>query len=188
MVGASRLMGARSGLSSSQTYSMVRLRLLVFKVALDKTTHEPRISAEMALATLQGAVMPGVNPPWTVSLSHSPNLESPEPRPYARLFPQFIKSATTPHPLLHGANPQTIFRWFRNAGPLVSVSMDVDVGHPERTTVIEYWDPEHANFARREKQAVHEDLSGSPAFTLRTFDPCNLYCAVGRSSHECVSI
>lgn len=132
----------------------------------------------MALATLQDALVPGVSPPWRLSLTYSSELKSSLPQ--ERLFPQFIKSAVTPHPALDDANPQTLFRIFRNAGPLVSVRVGVNVGYPQPSAVVEYWNEEHANYARKQKQSLHETTRDSPPFLLRTFDPCNLYCAVSK--------
>ncbi|KAI0345574.1 hypothetical protein BDW22DRAFT_887667 [Trametopsis cervina] len=131
--------------------------------------------AEMALATLQGAIVPNLDPPWKMALSHSPDFQSSTPQ--RRLFSQMVKSDTHPHPLVHGASLQTIFRWFRNAGPLVSVESTVVPGYPSPMVVIEYWEEEHANHARVQKKAIHPELLASPSFNLRTFDPANLYCA-----------
>ncbi|KAI0698131.1 hypothetical protein BC835DRAFT_691327 [Cytidiella melzeri] len=130
--------------------------------------------AEMALATLQGAVVANSGPPWTMVISHSPTLEPALPT--HRIFPQFVKTyGTAGH--IGDESPQTVFRWFRRAGPLVSVRTNVNVGYPERVIVVEYWNEDDANWARMEKNALHEGMQHRPAFILRTYDPCSLYCA-----------
>ncbi|KAI0698133.1 hypothetical protein BC835DRAFT_690706 [Cytidiella melzeri] len=134
--------------------------------------------AEMALATLQGATVTGPNLlPWTMVISHSCTLEAAFPS--HRIFPQFVRTDLNGTPGHIGAeeDPQTLFKWFRRAGPLVSVQTDVNVGYPQRAIVVEYWNEEHANLARIKKNALHEDMQHRPAFTLRTYDPHNLYCA-----------
>ena len=130
----------------------------------------------MALATLQDTIVPDISPPARLRLSHSPNHDPPYPT--VRILRQFARSAATPHPLLYSSSIQTLFRWFRSAGPLVSIAKDVDIGYPETVISLEYWYGEHANAARIRENQVHSELSSSPEFTLRTYDPCNLYCAV----------
>lgn len=137
----------------------------------------------MALATLQDAVVPAVTPIWRLSLSHSPDLVNVLPHWHEPLFPQFIKNVNTPYPLLHEASPQTLFKVFRDAGPLVSIRVGEDVGYAQSATVIEFWDDKHANVARNKNPALQENI---PPFTLRTFNPCKLYCAVSRWSGLCV--
>lgn len=132
--------------------------------------------AEMALATLQGTLLPRVTPPFLLDLSHSPQLDStapPDP-----LFPQYVHSDSADHPL-YKASAQDIFRCFRAAGPLVSVRVNIDVGRAHPACVVEYWEEAHANHARASCRTLCMTLAaGSPQFTLRTYDPCNLYCAV----------
>lgn len=133
----------------------------------------------MALVTLQGATVPGVVPAVQLRLSHSLTYEDPYPK--TRIFRQFVKTSTTgPHPVLHGASVQTLFQWFRNAGPLVSVKTGVNIGYPEPVISLEYWDGQYANRARTLKNKIHSNLENSPEFVLRTYDPCKLYCAVSR--------
>ena len=73
---------------------------------------------------------------------------------------------------------QIVFEWFRTAGPLVSVGVNVNVGYDRPAVVVEYWDEESANRARVQKNALAAEMGRFSAFTVRTFDPCNLYCAV----------
>lgn len=131
----------------------------------------------MALATLQGSEIPGVSPPFILVLSHSPDLESALPS--HRLFPQFIHADKPEHPI-RNASAQDIFRWFRPAGPLVSVHVDVGIGRERRTAAVEYWDEGHANYARFNCKTLNATLKVMPALSLRTFNPLNLYCAVRR--------
>lgn len=129
----------------------------------------------MALATLQGTAIPGLDPPASLVLSHSPTLARPSP--LDRLFPQFISVDKPDHPIL-SANASDIFRWFRKAGPLVSVDVRVNIGREHLASVVEYWEEGHADVARLNRRILHTDLERMPPFTLRTYDPCNLYCAV----------
>jgi hypothetical protein len=130
----------------------------------------------MALVTLQGTFIPNVEPPFRMVLSHSPGLQSALPP--LRLYNQYVKIDGLPASIMESATCQQIFKWFRPAGPLVSVRKDVNIGYQQRATVLEYWRSEYANAARTKKNALHEDMQNMPAFTLRTFDPSNLYCAV----------
>jgi hypothetical protein len=129
----------------------------------------------MALATLQGATL-DVNPPYQMTLSHLPTL--PPALPVNRILPQFVKVDNGPGHIGEPVSSQKLFTWFRAAGPLVSVRQDVNVGYSQSAIVVEYWDEQHANFARLEKNALYEELRDRPAFVLRTYDPCNLYYAV----------
>lgn len=132
--------------------------------------------AEMALATLQGAALPGVHPPFILNLSHSPLLQSATPT--HRLLPQFVHTDMGNHPVLD-FTAQQAFQYFRQAGPLVSVHVDVDVGRGRRTCVVEYWHEEHANHARLNARMLQADTEEPPKvlpfFCLRTYDPCNLW-------------
>ena len=131
--------------------------------------------AEMALATLQGLPVPGVEPPWHLSLSHSATLESPFPE--KPLCAQFVKSIQGVHPL-YSATAQEIFRWFRNAGPLVFVRVNVDVGYPQKTCLMEYWKEEDAQFAMENTRILHSGLKNKPAFNLRTITLWSVLCTV----------
>jgi hypothetical protein len=131
--------------------------------------------AEMALVTLQGAIVPETSPPFALKLSHSPMLPSPVP-PFP-LFPQFVHSDYRGHPLL-SASAQDLFKWFRSAGPLAEIGINVDVGRQDPVCVVQYWDEDHARYAQINCRKLHMALEAMPAFTLRTYDPCNLYCAV----------
>ena len=130
----------------------------------------------MALATLQDTVVTDVNPPWKMVLSHSPTLEPALPP--QRIFSQYIRSNGIPHNPIEGSSPQTIFKWFRSVGPLVSVRTNVDIGYSQRAIVLEFWGATHAKLARGLKNKVHADLHSIPGFTLRTFDPYTLHCTV----------
>ena len=130
----------------------------------------------MALATLQDTVVTDVNPPWKMVLSHSPTLEPTLPP--QRIFSQYIRSNGIPHNPIEGSSPQAMFKRFRSVGPLVSVRTNVDIGYSQRAIVLEYWYEDDAKLARKMKNTVHTDLKDLPDFSLRTFDPCNLYCTV----------
>lgn len=80
------------------------------------------------------------------------------------------------------ASVQTLFEWFRNAGPLVSVQTGVNIGYPEGVISLEYWNEEHAKRACTLKNKVHPDLAYSPEFYLRNYDPYTVYCAVSGQS------
>lgn len=140
----------------------------------------------MALATLQGCEILKSSSPWTMVLSHSPTLESAIPP--SPLFPQFVKHNGTPLFMGKDTSPQAIFRWFRQAGPLVSVRTHVNVGYSSQAVVVQYWNEEHANKARMQKNALHAEMARYPAFEVRTFDPCNLYCAVSLIACPCYGL
>ena len=129
----------------------------------------------MALVTLQDTTMDAAEPSTIFTLSHSPDLAKFLPE--RRLFPQFVQSDKADHPL-RTATAQDVFRWFRSAGPLASVQTKADVGREHRTCVVEYWEEEHANYARVNCGSLAAEFKTMPAFSLRTYDPCNLYCAV----------
>ncbi len=129
----------------------------------------------MALATLQGMPVPGLSPPWSLALSHSPFLQ--EPLPERPLLPLFVKTDVATHAVLI-ANAQTVFTWFRATGPLVTVRVGVDVGYAHPTCVLEYWEEQHAQTARLRGQDISMFTRGTMPFTLRVFDPLKLYCAV----------
>ena len=130
----------------------------------------------MALATLQGATVPGQSPPFALTLSHSPSLDAP----YSshRLLPQFVKGSASSYHTLYGASAQDLFSWFRSAGPLASVQANVKVGHAHPTCILEYWDEKHAQYARENCRMMHPELAQMKPFSLRTFDPSSLFCAV----------
>ena len=130
----------------------------------------------MALATLQGATVRVENSTYSLSLSHSPTLQRnlPQNSPY----PQFIEGEADGHHLLHNASPQDIFKWFRHAGPLMSVNAGVRVGRNLTTCVIQYWDAVQAEYAERNCCTMNPELDNMAPFTLRTYDPCKLLCSV----------
>ncbi|GJE92589.1 hypothetical protein PsYK624_087440 [Phanerochaete sordida] len=132
--------------------------------------------AEMALATMHKTILRNVEPFWLLRLSAS--WDGKETLPDDPLFPQFVQTYEEHHPL-HYYNAQELFRYFRNAGPLVSVERAVDIGHETTTCVVQYWNEEHANFARLNAGSLAPDsdqrTSPLPSFTLRAYNPYNLY-------------
>lgn len=128
----------------------------------------------MALATRHGKPLPRVSPPLIIYLSHS--LTSEEPPTTGRVYPQYLKAR--PEFFQKGITPQNVFSWFRNAGPLVSVHIDADVGDEQRTIVIEYFEEEHANVALSKTNSLCKQLKKRPKFTLQTYDPCSIHCSV----------
>lgn len=141
-----------------------------------KLTDTLILTAEMALATLQGAIVPGVTPPFCLALSHSPSLE--ECLPEDRLFHQFVKCTTNTRHVLYDSSAQDVFSWFRSAGPLVSVRVNVNVGHAYATCVLEYWEDTHAQYARTHCRMMHPALAAMDHFSLRTYNPCTIFCTV----------
>ncbi|KAI0698135.1 hypothetical protein BC835DRAFT_691214 [Cytidiella melzeri] len=137
--------------------------------------------AEMALATLQGTIVVNSGAPWKVVLSHSPTLQPALPPDC--IFPQYVRtnSTGTPGPIGGEESPQTLFKWFRRAGPLVSVRKNVNMGYPQHAIVVEYWSERDASLAQSKTNALHEDMHHRPAFTLRTYDSRNLYCAASHT-------
>ena len=133
----------------------------------------------MALATLRDTVVRGELPPWNLTLSHS--LTEDLPMPETTLLPLYTSPC---HDNMDKtAYAQTIFRWFRRAGPLYSLTMDVDIGYDDRVCVIEYWKEEHLRFARRMggnlRPNAEQTLFEEPVGVI---DPWNLYCAVSAST------
>ncbi|GJE92624.1 RNA-binding protein [Phanerochaete sordida] len=143
---------------------------------------ETLLDAEMALATLQGAPV-AASPAWALALSHAPGLARAAPAPADAPCAQFVQGGEAGgiH-ALHLASAQQVFRWFRVAGPLVVVRTGVDVGYPQRTCVLEYWDVKGADYARRWRGELHSMLRGMEPFSLRTFAPhCVLASNLGPS-------
>jgi hypothetical protein len=132
-------------------------------------------SAEMALATLQGTIIPETDPPFALKLTHSHMLQGAAP-PFP-LFPQFVYTDNKEHPLLH-VSAQDIFKWFRSAGPLAEIRVNLDVGRQGLVCAVQYWDEDHAKYAHMNCRKLHTALEAMPAFTLRTYDPCSLHCTV----------
>ena len=130
----------------------------------------------MALATLQGAVVPGVKPEFHLRLSHASVLSNSLPE--ERLFPQFILGTTRTYNILSSASAQDVFTWFRPAGPLVSVRAQVPVGRAHPTCILEYWDENHARYARVHCRVLHPALAALKPFDLQTYDPTALICTV----------
>lgn len=132
-------------------------------------------AAEMALATLQDTEIHEVQPAYKLKLSHSPSLLSSAP-PHP-LFPQYVKSKTSNHPIL-ACTPQKLFEWFRYAGPLVYLRVNVNVGFPEPTVMLEYWDEVHAAYSHKNCRLLHPMLKNMKPFALRTIVPTNILCSV----------
>ena len=130
----------------------------------------------MALATLQGAEVPGILPLYRMTLSHASTLSSSVPQD--RLFPQYFKGSAQAHTLLATVPAQEVFMWFRKAGPLVSVRVNVMIG-AYSTCVIEYWEESQARYAWIHCRMMHPALSAfKPSFELHTYDPYTLSCTV----------
>lgn len=147
---------------------------LTLIVATSSATYSQQ-AAEMALATLQNIEIPGVEPPYSLQLSHSPQIAPSVPS--KPLFPQYVKSKILNHPI-QLCTPQKLFQWFRHAGPLVYVRVGVDLGFAERTCIFEYWDDVHAAYAQTHCRSLHTSLRGMKPFFLRIIVPTNLTCSV----------
>lgn len=132
--------------------------------------------AEMALATLQGALIPDILPPFHLTLSHTSMLGSSLPN--ERILPQFLKGAPKAHNILYSVSPQDVFTWFRPAGPLVSVRVRVGLGFAYPTCILEYWDENHARYARIHSRVLHPALADLKPFDLHTYDPSTITCTV----------
>ena len=134
----------------------------------------------MALATLFGVEVTNSGPqPWTLILSHSPLLEPPLPK--VPILPLCVRPALGGGGIgraWEDVDAQMVFTWFRNAGPLLSVRMNVDLGYEAPSCVLEYWKEEHAQMARQFGRDIHTGAQSMTDFILRVFDPWNLYCAV----------
>lgn len=139
----------------------------------------PPYSAEMALATLNGVPVPGLDPPWTLTLSHTSSLDSALPK--EPLCAQYVKVPSGSH-VLQRRSAQDIFRFFRVAGPLVLVQTNIDVGYPNPTCVVEYWEEEHALYALRNARTLHPTFLGMPTFVLRTFAQYSVLGTVSMNS------
>lgn len=130
----------------------------------------------MALATLNGLPVPGLNPPWVLVFSHTESLDSVLPK--NPLCAQFVKGPTGIH-ALQVSSAQRIFQLFRSVGPLVSVRTSVDTGYPQRTCVVQYWNVQDADYARTTSLAFPEIVYTMGPFTLRTFTQYSILCSVG---------
>ena len=138
-------------------------------------------SAEMALATMNGLPVPGLDPPWTLTLSHTESLA--ETWPKGSVCAQFVKGGPTGIHALQATSAQQLFRIFRPIGPLVLIRTNVDVGYPQRTCVIQFWNEDDANCARiRPCPPLRHVISGMGSFTLRTFTWYSVLCSVSRLS------
>ncbi|KAJ3557049.1 hypothetical protein NM688_g1689 [Phlebia brevispora] len=127
---------------------------------------------EMALATMSGMRVKDVEPPWHLSLTPSPLLDPCLPDD--PILPMYIRNTDTGKPL-QVADAQTLFIRFRTAGPLVSVHVNVDVGYESPACVLQFWDEEHAKYAKKSGAGIHPAFQ-EMHFTLQTYDPWNLYC------------
>lgn len=140
-----------------------------------------RYVAENALATLHNVQVTHHLISWTLVLSHNSNFDPPCPPHETQ--PLFVWSfRKLPHPLMGKTTEQQLFNLFRNAGPLVSVNVGVELGMSHPTAVLQFWHPEHAAFAKDIGSQLHQSLLKLDSFILRNFDPCTLHCTV---SFEC---
>ncbi|KAF7798254.1 hypothetical protein EIP86_009471 [Pleurotus ostreatoroseus] len=96
---------------------------------------------------MSGMQVEGISPPWHLHLSHSPLLE--DSLPDNPVLPLFLKCPDTERPFTVKHDAQAVFCWFRRAGPLVSIRLNVDVGYEDSACVIQYWDKSYADFARK---------------------------------------
>lgn len=136
----------------------------------------------MALATMSGMQVPDVNPPWHLVLSHSPSLV--ETLPKVPVLPFFLRQTDNEQPFRMKHDAQAVFCWFRRAGPLVSVRLDVDVGYEGRACVVQFWHDQHAVYARSLGLEIHP-FTRTLNFDLQVYNPWNLYCAVSVSICPC---
>ena len=136
-------------------------------------------AAEMALATLPGTKVQGVEPPWFLNLWATSALTPSMPvKPLLPLF-FYLKREWT---MSHSVDAQTIFQWFRRAGPVLAVHLNVDIGYEQPACLVEYYLPEHLQAARRAGVSIHHDVVNAVRPPFRVIDPWNLYCAVRRMS------
>lgn len=77
-----------------------------------------------------------------------------------------------------------MFKWFRRAGPLFGVRVNVDIGLESRVCVLEYWGQEDMERARNLGHLIHPDTQLMEPFTLLKCDPWKLHCSVGRLGLE----
>ncbi|KAI0088645.1 hypothetical protein BDY19DRAFT_178260 [Irpex rosettiformis] len=127
--------------------------------------------AEMALAIVPWVTMSGG---CRVKLSHSPTMENPVPPRCP--FPQYVLCESEEIFLNKNIDLEVIFRWFRTAGPLISVRIISDIGPYGRAVQLLYWTEEHANLARLKANSLHKKLQSRPTFSLRTYDPFSIRC------------
>ncbi|KAI0793062.1 hypothetical protein BC629DRAFT_343333 [Irpex lacteus] len=129
--------------------------------------------AEKALATMHETMTVKSKPVWRMILSHSATLATPAP-----LDPILSQYLHTDPTFFTKVKAQEIFQLFRQAGPLVSVRLNVDIGNNVKTAIVQYWYEDHANTARIKYTTMHKKKKQRPPFSLRTFDPCGLHCSV----------
>ena len=129
----------------------------------------------MALVTMSGMQVESISPPWHLHLSHSSLLE--DSLPEDPVLPLFLKCTHSERPFTIKHDAQTVFGWFRWAGPLVSVRLNVDIGYEDAACVIQYWDEAHADLAKKMVPNIHL-FTPRLKFTLHAYDPWNLYCTV----------
>lgn len=157
----------------------IRFKNLMFGKLLSSVstarTMSDAVLAELALATVNGTRKTWPPLAWTIRLSHSPTLEKATPS--RRLLPQYTQCDSDIF-FKDGLPMEIVFKWFRTAGPIVSIRKEVNLGQSPHTLVVEYWHEDHANFARMMSNALHKNLKKRPAFTLRTYDPWSIRCTV----------
>ena len=82
----------------------------------------------------------------------------------------------------HLLDAQTVFQWFRRAGPVLAVHLNVDIGYEQPACLVEYYLPEHQQAARKAGISIHRDVVDAVRPPFRVIDPWNLYCVVRRTS------
>ncbi|KAI0793061.1 hypothetical protein BC629DRAFT_343436 [Irpex lacteus] len=124
---------------------------------------------------MQETLVAQTKPHWTMILSHSPILATAAPSD--PILSQYLQ--TDPSFFASKVKPQRLFNLFRQAGPVVSVRMNVHVGNKGQTAVVQYWYGEHADAARTTFNTLPGNLKKQklPPFSLRTFDPCSICCS-----------
>ncbi|KIP03987.1 hypothetical protein PHLGIDRAFT_213934 [Phlebiopsis gigantea 11061_1 CR5-6] len=122
--------------------------------------------AEMALATLNTCtkVLRNSGIREEIRFSHTPRMESAMPEePICR---QYLKGN------ISIVNNQTLFEWFRQAGPLVMCRIQDDI------PVVQYWSEMDAEFARQSFRKFHFKLQCNASLKLLTFSP---FCVVAKN-------
>lgn len=137
------------------------------------------MTAEMAVATMQGLILADGGQAWTLRVSHSASLASPTPKESERILPQFVKSST--RRFLGSQNAQAAFALFRKAGPLVSVRVNVEAVDKHPTCVVEYWNEDHARAAQNKVlMPINTNTQPNNSATLQAYSPYDLFCSVSR--------
>jgi hypothetical protein len=129
-----------------------------------------RDSAEMALATLQGAPVPGLSllaMEHTMTLSHVPEPWLITHPPVPTVLPLYVSNNN-----IVPVDAQAIFTLSRVAGSIASVHINTDLGHGVPDILLQYWDEEGA---RAGLKLYNEQLDKQWA---RIINPRHLICEV----------